>query len=168
MMNMLRSAVLTCILAFPGTLHAANLAAPVDQVILKISGEIAVGNVGDEAHFDREMLRGIGMSEIETTTDWTDGVHRFAGPRLEDVLALVEAGGVRLMATAINDYTVEIPRDFAETYGAILALDMDGEPMSVRDKGPIWIVFPKDSFEELEAPEHNAYWIWQLNRIEVR
>jgi len=47
-------------------------------------------------------------------------------------------------------------------------MTMDGEPLSVRDKGPIWIVYPRDEFPELATPEVNSRWIWQLVTLDLQ
>ena len=43
----------------------------------------------------------------------------------------------------------------------------NGGRMSVRDKGPLWIVYPFDSSEEYQAELIYSRSIWQLVRIEV-
>jgi hypothetical protein len=44
----------------------------------------------------------------------------------------------------------------------------DGARLSRRDMGPIWIVYPRDEFPELQLETVNARWIWQLTELEVR
>jgi hypothetical protein len=39
--------------------------------------------------------------------------------------------------------------------------------MPLRDKGPLWIVFPFDSATEFQRESIYARSIWQLNRIAV-
>ena len=158
----MRLAWLALSLLLPVSALADALGAPEGQTLLEVADADKV------VAFDRQMLETLGMNEIETTTDWTQGVQRFSGPKLADVLAAADVLGGELSAAAINDYTVAIPRDFAERHGAMLALSMNGRPMSVRGKGPIWLVFPRDDDEALQRTEVNAYWIWQLARIDVR
>jgi hypothetical protein len=55
----------------------------------------------------------------------------------------------------------------ASTTRSILALKRDGETLSRRDKGPIWIVYPRDDFPELQLETINARWVWQLIELEV-
>ena len=69
--------------------------------------------------------------------------------------------------TAANDYTVEIQAAEFETYDVIFALDIDGEILSMRDKGPIWLMYPISDFEELQKPIYNNRLIWQLVRVEI-
>jgi len=71
-------------------------------------------------------------------------------------------------ATAANDYSVEIPvSDFLD-YDVILAITMDGERLTLRDKGPLWIVYPRDDHPELSSPLINSRWIWQLVALELK
>ena len=56
--------------------------------------------------------------------------------------------------------------DFAD-YPVLFALKMDGRDLTVRDRGPIWIVYPRDDFSELRNERVNARWVWQLNGLTV-
>ena len=50
----------------------------------------------------------------------------------------------------------------------LLALKRDGEYMPVRDKGPLFIVYPFDSRPELRHQRFYARSAWQLARLDVR
>ena len=79
----------------------------------------------------------------------------------------VGAKGQRVVAIALNDYSTEIPiEDFAK-YGAILALKRDGEYMPVKDKGPLFIIYPYDSKPELKADQYYARSAWQVKSFKV-
>ncbi len=161
-------------LAGPGAAvsGAESLPAAADPVLLSVSGAVsrtnASGGVGPRAEFDRSMLAGLGMQTVRTSTDWTDGVKAFRGPYVRDVLDAAGYRGETVTATALNDYSVEIPVADFERYPVVLAMEMDGEPLTRRDKGPLWIVYPRDEFAELSTAETNAKWIWQLRSLEVR
>lgn len=87
---------------------------------------------------------------------------------LATLLKAVGADGAMLRASAINDYAVEIPVEDAVEGGPIVAYLLNGEPMSVRDKGPLWIVYPFDSAPEYQTEQVYSRSIWQLDRIEVQ
>lgn len=146
---------------------SADLPAPSGEVVLAISGAIAVTNADGRAVFDREMLEGFDSEAFTTTTIWTEGRHTFVGVPLVDLLAAVGAEGSLLRASAINDYTVEIPVGDAVEGGPIVAYLMDDRPMSVRDKGPLWVVYPFDDVPEYQTETIYSRSIWQLDRIEV-
>jgi hypothetical protein len=113
------------------------------------------------------MLEAFDPAAFATTTIWTEGLHTFVGVPLVDLLAAVGAEGSLLRASAINDYTVEIPVGDAVEGGPIVAYLMDDRPMSVRDKGPLWVVYPFDDVPEYQTETIYSRSIWQLDRIEV-
>lgn len=147
---------------------AEPLPAPSGPVILTVSGAIAVTNDAAGAAFDRDMLYDLGRAEITTTTPWTDGPHVFSGVLARTVLARVGAEGTSVLASALNDYTVEIPMEDFATYDVLLATEMDGAEMQVSDKGPIWIVYPRDSDPALQDRRMHDRWVWQLKAFQVQ
>ena len=145
------------------------MAAEDSEALLEVTGHIADAmDGGGGARFDRQALEAMPQHRITTSTPWTDGVSVFEGPLLCDLLEMVGAKGTVLQARALNDYAVEIPISDCERYPVILALARDGERLSRRDMGPIWIVYPRDDFPELQLETVNARWIWQLTELEVR
>lgn len=114
-----------------------------------------------------EDLKQLGATEIETSTLWTDGVHQFTGVLLSDLLTHLQAQGDTIQATAINDYSITIPVSDAVTGGPIVAYSMNGEPMSRRDKGPLWVIYPFDSDAKYRTETIYSRSIWQLNKIKV-
>ena len=66
---------------------------------------------------------------------------------------------------ALNDYRVRIPIADFRRWPVMLALKMNGQYMSVRDKGPIWVVYPNHLDPELGQDAYQARWIWQLVEI---
>jgi hypothetical protein len=155
-------------LAFSRRAAAASLPEPSERPILTVSGKIANSNKGGAAQFDRSMLEALGMSGFETTTPWYLGPVRFDGVRMDRLLEAVGASGERVLAYALNDYTTELPvSDFA-AHGVLLALKRDGEYMPVRDKGPLFIVYPFDSKPELRHQRFYSRSAWQLARLDVR
>lgn len=149
-----------------GARAAEPLPPPAGPVLLTIAGAIEVTNGPGEARFDRKMLEGLGLATIRTATPWTDGVKVFEGVRLRAVLERVGAKGPRLHAVALNDYEITLPaEDLA--FEPILAMRMDGEVLLPRNKGPLWIVYPRDQFPILQDERFDHRWVWQLKRLSV-
>jgi hypothetical protein len=146
---------------------AAPLPTPAEKPILTITGNIAATNAAGAALFDRTMLEKLGMVSFATTTPWYTGITTFEGVPMTKLLAEVDAKGERLVVVALNDYSSEIPiEDFAH-YGVILALKRNGEYMPVRDKGPLFIVYPYDSSPELKSQKFYSRSAWQVKAMEV-
>lgn len=169
MFKLFANAVLGLFLALGPTAsaQASDIAAPSGAAILTISGDIATTNVDDTLVFDAETLAGLGTVAIETSTIWTEGVNTFEGVPLKTLVDLVGAEDGQLRASAINDYTVEVPVADAVEDGPIVAYMVNGERMSVRDKGPLWIIYPYDQNAAYQTELIYSRSIWQLDRIEV-
>lgn len=148
--------------------HAqASLPAPKDRVVLTLGGQIGVRNHGSHAAFDMAMLEALPQHTFTTRTPWDDQPVTFRGPRLRDVLAAVRAEGRQLRATALNDYRVVIPFEDAQRHDVIIATRKNGVPMAVRDKGPLFIVYPFDRDPALKDLRYYERSIWQLKAIDV-
>ena len=77
-------------------------------------------------------------------------------------------GGRTLRATALNDYRIEIPADDALRHDVIVARRLDDRPLPVREKGPLFVIYPFDDKPELANPTFFGRCIWQLRSIEIR
>ncbi len=163
----LRKVALTVLLCAAASPALAELVKPEGQVILTVSGQITETNAGDRAEFDLEMLRALPATDISTSTIWTSGLQEFTGVSLKALLEHLGASGDTLRSFAINDYEVKIPVSDATDAGPILAYELNGAPMSVRDKGPLWVVYPFDSASRYRTEVIYSRSIWQLNRIDV-
>ena len=168
-----RFGCLACVLVALGIVASATRAAealprPEGKVILRVEGAITHANAGDAAEFDRAMLESLGLTTLRTTTAWTEGVVTFEGVRTRDLLAAVGARGDTVRAEALNGYGVDIPMSDFSRYDVLLALKMNGTYMRVRDKGPIWIVYPRDETPKVEAVRTNEKWVWQLYKLHVK
>lgn len=154
-----------------GAVHAgeARLPEPTGPIILTVTGAVERTNRPGSAVFDETLLGELPRHRIETTTPWTDGRRVFEGVRLGDLLDHVGASAAQtLSARALNDYRVSFPAADARRHGALLALRMDGRPLQRRDKGPIWIVYPRDGIPEIQDERYDHRWIWQLDSIDIR
>ena len=145
----------------------AGLSRPQETPILTISGRISVRNDGDAAWFDRPMLEALGTAGFVTSTPWFKGAVRFDGVLMRTLMRAVGASGERVTATALNDYSTEIPVADFERYDVLLALKRDGEYMPVRDKGPLFIVYPFDHLPELQTKKFYSRAAWQLAQLTV-
>ncbi|MBB5516176.1 hypothetical protein FHS89_002202 [Rubricella aquisinus] len=126
------------------------------------------GPSGAVVEFTAEEIDALPQQDIVTSTIWTEGVNTLTGPSLLSVLEAAEMTGMTVTLIALNEYAVDIPMAELEADMPVLATRMNGVPMSVRDKGPYWVVYPYDSDETLQSERIYAQSIWQLNRIMVR
>lgn len=145
-----------------------GLPQPEGKVILTVSGNITNTNDGDKAEFDLDMLHALGTQAISVTTSWTDGTQEFSGVRMRDLMETVGAMGQVVKAISLNGstYTIEI-QDFV-LYRVILATKLNGKILKVRDKGPLWIVYPLYEFTEREKLSIEPRMVWQLRQLIVK
>ena len=150
--------------AAPAAPELPDLTGP---VILTVDGLDPEKFPGGVVRFDTARLMALGVTHVQTTTIWTDGAHDFTGCRMKDIVDYLGLTGGTIKAVALNDYTVDIPVSDAVADGPILAYAMDSAPMSVRAKGPLWIVYPFDDKPEYRSEVIYTRAIWQLERFEV-
>lgn len=148
-------------------LFADALPATKSDVLLTISGTVGETNLEGAAAFDLDMLRQLPVETIETTTIWTEGVSTFVGVPLAALLERVDAGGSQILASAINDYSVTIPVDSLTETAPIIAYELNGNAMSRRQKGPLWVIYPYDKGVEFRTDVIYTRSIWQLDRMEI-
>ena len=116
---------------------ADSLPVPQGRVLLTVTGAIDNTNVDGTAQFDRAMLEALGANDQNV-----------------------------VRAAAINDYRVEIPVSDAAEHEVVIALEHNGKPMRVRDKGPMWIIYPIEQ-SEVKDSEFNSKMIWQLSTLHI-
>lgn len=143
------------------------LPAPSGDVILIVSGDVANTNAGDEFHFDREMLMDLSPRTTVTRTPWHLQPGRFEGPLVRKVLEAAGARGDRVLVHALNDFKALIPVEDFHDYDVLLAMEHDGQPMAIRDFGPLFVLYPFDHHPELNNEMIRFRSVWQVGRIHV-
>ena len=141
----MKSLALACFLLTLGCLQmaaAGSLPKPQGTPILTISGSIRNSNAA-----------------------WFDGKVTFEGVLLDKLMEMVGAEGKTVTAVALNDYVTTIPMEDFGRFGVLLSLKRDGQYMTVRDKGPLFIVYPYDDNTELQSQTYYGRSAWQLARL---
>lgn len=136
--------------------------------MLEIKGRIGLRHEGDGVRLDAATLRALPQKQIKTHLPWYDGIQTFSGPTLQSVLERVQAKGESLRLVALNDYSVDIPLTDIARYQPILAHQLNGKPLTVRDKGPWFLVYPFDKHPEIKNDLYYGRSIWQVTAILVR
>ena len=137
------------------------------EIVLSLRNPKIDGAHG-EMHFSLDALRAMEQHAFRTGNQYIDNVAEFRGPLAHQVVDMIGRAGVTgARMTANNDYFTEIEIDELEKFNAILAIEMDGKPLSRREKGPIWLMYPIDGYPELQDSAYNNRLIWQLRTIEL-
>lgn len=158
--TILRAAVL----AATPMMGSASETTPVGPVLLQLE---VLGVEDATLQLDLSTLHAMPSVTFETATIWTDGLQQFTGVSLATLIQELGVNDGVLEAYAINAYVVEIPVSDAVEGGPIVAYERNGKEMSVRDKGPLWIVYPYDSDPAYRNEAIYSRSIWQLERIVI-
>ncbi|RNF33908.1 molybdopterin-dependent oxidoreductase [Paracoccus methylarcula] len=134
---------------------------------------IIVDSSGSEHRLTEQDFALLPQTTLVTHTAWTEGPRKFEGALARDVLS---AAGIEkdfqkiksIEAVALNDYRISIPATDFTDFDVLIARKMDGKPMTRRDKGPYWIVYPRDENPELAESQYDHRWVWQLWRLQIQ
>lgn len=122
---------------------------------------------GEVVKVSMNKLMAMPATEIYTSTPWTDGVQKFKGVPFD---ALFEAYGISsdiVRVSALNDYNVMVPASVLREDGAILAYHLNDAEMSVREKGPFWVIFPYDADVRFQTDTYWSYSVWQVKSVDA-
>ena len=160
--------VLAAAFILTGASAALALDPPKGPVVLTVSGAIANTNGPNGAEFDLEMLNALEQKATTSATPWTEGTVTFDGPLGRALLDAVGATGETMTVVALNDYSADVPVADFRDHDVILATRMDGKEMSVRDKGPLFIIYPFDKEPDLYNEVYFNRSVWQIAKIDIR
>jgi len=159
----LKSAGLALLLSVGWSAFGAAAAPAAGPVVLTIVS----GGQGTVVHdLDMATIESLPHHTVATSTPWTDGIVRFEGVLIRDLFAQLGIEGSVSGFAALNDYRIEIATSDFDAYDVLLAYKRDGDYMPLRDKGPLWVIYPLDQHRELGTETH-AKMIWQVRRVVV-
>ena len=145
----------------PATRAFAAEAHPVILTISSLAG-------GADLRLDRDGMEARGLSFLDVETPWYGGRRHYEGVGMKRLISDAGVTATRdVHLHALNDYSVDIPWSVIDRYDPLLALKRDGEYMAVRDKGPLFLLFPFDNHAEIRTPWFYSRCIWQVDTIAV-
>ena len=117
--------------------------------------------------FTCEQIEAIGLTQLNTSTFWAEDQGEFSGVLLRDLLGEAEIeNALEIKITALDGYTAFIPREDWQKWDVILATRHEEQLISVRRKGPLRIIYPKDIGGKIADSEMRIRWIWAVDLIE--
>lgn len=123
---------------------------------------------GKSVSLTAAMLEQLPQKTITTNAPWTKGPQTYTGVLLRDLLASLGITGTRLQVTALNDYAATIPVEDARRFDVIVAYQINGKPIPVRDRGPLLVMYPFDARPELQNRSYYERAIWQIKSVHVQ
>lgn len=132
-----------------------------------------IGPDGNISILTEKEILALPSHTIKTHTAWANKHHEFKGVYLSDLLTklgidkdIVDKNGA-LITSSLNGYVTEIPFEDIIKYNILVSGYVDGKRMTIRDKGPWRIIYPRDDFEELVDARFDLRWTWQLKKIQI-
>lgn len=108
----------------------------------------------------------IGRTEIETTIFvMGKDKHVVRGVLMRDLAAYAGATGERVTITAVDGYALTIPAADFTAYDAVVATEIDGQPLSAGDRGPAWLIYPVSEHPELADAVYESRMVWQIKSM---
>lgn len=153
----------------PQWAHAAPVCAPSkERPVLKLQP----AKNGTPQACDLKGLRQLPAKEITAVLPAVLGLpgqNRWRGVSLRLLVERLGGGAdSRIQLRALDAYTIDIPWSDLARFDPILAYSRNNEPMSIRDKGPLILIYPFGSDPQLQSPDFANRTIWQVNEIIVR
>jgi len=151
---------------------ATPLPAPEGDVLLVIAGNIENTNAEDEAgkpvaKLDLQLLESLTQTTVETDNPWIEESDVFLGVTLKVLLEYVGAKSQNFEAIGVDGYAANLENVDFDKYPVIVAYKRAGEYISVRDLGPLWIIYPFDDYPELDIDPAHVSSVWQLIRMNI-
>ena len=159
--------LLACAL-LAGVADAQDLPKPAGEPVLTVTGKISATNDRGAAVLDLAFLKTLPEATVRTTTPWSAGEDEYQGVRMRDLLNRLGAKGTTVTATAMDQYRIDIPMSDFQRYNVIVAYAMDGAPLPLDNKGPLWIIYPFSSKRALANDSYFARSVWQLTALIVQ
>jgi hypothetical protein len=154
----IKSLLMVVVLVFPS--HALSLEA------LVVSGKTSAG-LSKTISFSLEEFESLApLTEVTTSTPWHP-VSSFSGISGVDFVERIGLDGTTLLATAFDDYSVTIPRADLTDLGLLFVTRLNGKKLTLREKGPIFVIYPFDDHPMLKSDLYYGRSIWQLKKITV-
>lgn len=130
--------------------------------------------------FSTEQLKTVFEQQTyDTRTPWTAEGETviYRGPLLNDVLSKTgQANGASVRVTAYDDFYSDITMEEIGSYNPIIAVErncteedrqsavcapeQEFRPISMVEKGPMFMVWPYDSLPDYYHPSRNAIWVF--------
>lgn len=133
-----------------------------------VTGKLSAADSANGILLTPALLEKLPQHSFTTNAPWTKQPHTYTGVLLRDLLAHLGARATTIQATALNDYAISIPVEDGRQFNVIVAYKVDGKPISVRDKGPMLVMYPFDSNPQLQHRNYYERSIWQLKALNLQ
>ncbi len=143
---------------------------PTQEVVLTLSGDITVRNVGEQLQLDMPTLERLGLVMYSISDSGGNNKVAYTGVLMSE---LIKFAGARPTATsihmvALDQYEVDITFADIKKWPILLATRSAGEYMTVQNAGPTRIIFPFDTYPEIDRAKYRRLSIKNVKTMEFR
>ncbi|MBO1518377.1 molybdopterin-binding protein [Oceanisphaera pacifica] len=141
-----------------------------EPVVLSVYGKIRMdGQAYSQLDFTLNELQALKQADITTSHPWSNEPRHYHGVDLNDLLDRLfsQQKVLSIQLEAINDFSIEIDWSRIASYMPILAWQEDQRVMSLRNKGPLWLMLPFDKVPSVQQADFIHFMAWQLKSIRV-
>lgn len=144
--------------------------APTGDTVLTVSGAISVKNDGDNLLLDMATLEKFGLVKYEVSDPWLNAKNTYTGVLMSDFLKFVGASSsaTTVSLTALDDYQVDIAIADIQKWPILLATQNNGAYMTIDNNGPTRIIFPYDTYSDIDQVAYKDLWVWNIKTVEIR
>lgn len=141
-----------------------------EPVVLTVYGDITLNN----HHYNRQdftlsELQALTQAEITTAHPWSTEPHHYRGVDMNSLLNFLFSHRrvLSLQLEALNNFSIDVSWEQISSHSPILAWQENKQVMSLRNKGPLWLVLPFDQVSKVQQADFLHFMVWQLRVIRV-
>lgn len=113
-----------------------------------------------------EHILALPQQQFTTLHKWSPVAQTFSGPLLEDVLNIYCKDVTSIELSALNNYSLTLDFKLTKQYQPIVAHSINGNRLSIRDKGPLWVMIDHER-HNIKKKNLEGMMIWQLSDIMI-
>ncbi len=106
-------------------------------------------------------------AKVVTHMPWREGAVAFEGVQARELTKKVVVKGDRIAIATLDNDSVAAPIADFDDDGVVFAHNPNGKPMSMEDKGPLFLIYPFDAEPAPASETCYSRSIWQIARITV-
>jgi hypothetical protein len=141
---------------------------PSGDVVLTVSGAIALSNNGDLFEFDMDMLKALPYLAYQVEDPWM-GTQAYGGVTLKAILDYVgiPAGASTVTMICSDEKEFSVAARDALYYPILLVYTLDGDDLPASLGGPIKLAYPYDTYPEIQNLYDENNWAWYVVGVRV-
>lgn len=128
--------------------------------MLSITGSVGNQNIASATDFTWDMLKSPSAVIFNAATKGNAGEMTFISVSVKNLNSANGAIAAIPHSFAPNDQSVDVSTEGAADDGPTMAYHTSGRPMSHRDLGPLWLVYPFDDKTDCQSEKIYLRAIW--------